>query len=362
MARKMFDTWSGLSGFIEEGETKAIREEETCYRLTGYAATWDSDKIRDQIQPGAFKKSLERRVAEDDDVQLYYNHKTDDVPIGRIVKIGEDRKGLRYEAEMSKDDEFVVKRIAPAIKSRALKSNSFGFRTIKSSPRQGGGRVLHELELIEISVVNTPCNARANIEGIKGFIGFQDLPVDAKTSAWDAAAALARIRSHFGSNTDELKNAFLFVDEEKSADEWDARLLIADIVDGRLVANRVALYKANAALCGARGGVVLPEEVGDEVKRHIGRYFTRMSIESPVEKFSVVEYDALEDGEREARLRSLGLSQTLAKKFISGHRDGDRKTQRDVGSISDVSELFNAVRLISAAADAIKPKPPATGK
>jgi HK97 family phage prohead protease len=356
------ESWSGTSGFVDDGEVKAIREEETCFRLTGYAATWDSDRIKDIIVPGAFKKSLEQRAADGDDVQLYYNHRTDDVPIGNIVKIGEDKKGLRYEAELSKEDDFVVKRIAPAIKSRALKANSFGFRTLQSSPRQGGGRVLKELELIEISVVNTPCNRLATIVGMKNLVEFQDLPVDVK-SVWDNAAALARVRAHFGEKHDELKSAFLFVDEAKTAEEWDSRLLIADIVEGRLVANRIALYKANAALCGARGGITLPDEAGDEVKSHIDRYFSRMGEEyvSPIKSLSADEFDALTPGEREARLAAVGISQKLAKKFIAGHRDGDRAAQRDVGPKDAHNALLSALLLEAAAAINRKP-PPANGK
>lgn len=354
-----FDTWNGFA----ELEEKAIREEDTCFRLTGYAATWDADKIGDVIVPGAFKKSLDRRAAEGDDIQLYYNHKIDDVPIGRVVKCAEDKKGLRYEAELSKEDDFVVKRIAPAIKSRALKSNSFGFKVKQAEPRKGGGRLLKELDLWEISVVNNPCNSRANIEGIKGLVGFQDLWVDVKSTTWDAAAAMARVRAHFGDDTDQFKSAFLYVDEAKSADEWDARLMIADIVEGKLVANRVALYKANAALLGARGGVSLPEEAGEIVKSHIDRYFSRIGAEPPTEKLSVAEYEALEDGEREVRLTSIGFSQSLAKKFISGQRDADRKTQRDVGSFGEAAALLTSLSaLIGETAIAIKSKPPLTGK
>lgn len=360
--RKM-SIWGGVVDGFEEFEEKAIREEDNCYRLTGYAATWDSDKIRDVIVPGAFKKSIERLAADGETVPLYYNHKTEELPLGDVVKLSEDKKGLRYEAELTKGDLFVDTRIYPAIKRRVLKSNSFGFQTVQSSPRQGGGRILKELNLLEVSVVNNPCNRLANIEGIKGLIGFQDLAIDAKCSPWDAAAALTRVRAHFAGNADELKSAFLYVDEEKGADDWDARLLIADIVEGKLVANRAALYKANAALCGARGGVVLPEEAGDAVKDHIDRYFSRMSIESPVEKFSVAEYEALEDGEREARLKSFGLSQSLAKKLIAGQRDADRTTQRDVGSNVEAPELLNAMAAIMRGyASAIATKTPATGK
>lgn len=353
-----FDIWNSKVNL----EEKALREEDDCYRLTGYAATYDEDRIGDIIVPGAFKKSLERRAAAGDDVQLYYNHQIEKAPIGNVVKCFEDKKGLRYEAELPKDDDFVAKRIIPQIKRRSLKANSFGFKTIQSERRKPSGRFLKELDLWEISVVNTPCNTAAVIDGVKGLIGFQDLAVDVKSTSWDAAAALARVKAHFA-GSDEIKSAFLFVDEEKSADEWEPRLLVADIVDGKLVANRVALYKANAALLGARGGVQIPEDAVEAVKGHIARYFDRIGVEAPEEKLSVAEYDALDVGEREVRLKSLGISQSLAKKFVSGQRDADRRPNGTSGHTEEVSDFLKSLSvLIRTNATAIQPKPPATGK
>lgn len=359
-----FDIWNSRVDL----EEKALREEDDCFRLTGYAATYDEDRIGDIIVPGAFKKSLDRRAASGDNVQLFYNHKIDEVPIGNVVKCFEDKKGLRYEAELPKDDTFVATRIVPQIKRRSLKANSFGFKIPAGGQerRKDGKRLLKEIDLWEISVVNNPCNTRANIEGVKGLVGFQDLPVDLKSANWDAAAALTRVTAHFAGNCDELKSAFLYVDEEKQATEWEPRLLVADIVDGKLVANRVALYKANAALLGARGGVQIPEDAVDAVKSHIARYFDRIGVEAPEEKLSVAEYDALDVGEREVRLKSLGISQSLAKKFVSGQRDADRRPNGTSGQSEEATALLNAFAAMAeaarATANAISPKQSATGK
>lgn len=348
-------------GSLVDLEEKAVTENDDCWVVTGYGSVFDNTDLgNDAVMHGAFAKSLAKHGMP----LLLFNHKMEDAPIGTITEAKEDKRGLWFKAELPKDDSFVAGRIVPQLKRRGLRGTSIGYKTIQSERRRSDNvRLLKELRLFEISIVNMPMNPEAGVDTVKGLIGFQDLTIDAKCSAWDAAAALARVRAHFAGNADELKSAFLYVDEEKGADDWDARLLIADIVEGKLVANRAALYKANAALCGARGGVVLPEEAGDAVKDHIDRYFSRMSIESPVEKFSVAEYEALEDGEREARLKSFGLSQSLAKKLIAGQRDADRTTQRDVGSNVEASELLNAMAaLMRGTASAMIAKTPATGK
>jgi HK97 family phage prohead protease len=348
-------------GALVEFEEKALQEADDCWTVTGYGSVFNNTDLgNDAVVNGAFKKSLDKHGMP----LLLFNHKMEDAPIGTIVEAKEDKRGLWFKAELPKDDSFVSGRIVPQLKRRGLRGTSIGYKTIQSERRKGDNvRLLKELRLYEISIVNMPMNPEAGVDTVKGLIGFQDLPVDLKTSSWDAAAALARVTAHFGDNFDELKSAFLFVDEEKQVEQWEPRLLVADIVDGKLVANRVALYKANAALLGARGGVQIPEDAVEAVKGHIARYFDRIGVEAPEEKLSVAEYDALDVGEREVRLKSLGISQSLAKKFVSGQRDADRRPNGTSGQNEDASELLKSLAaLIGSTATAIQQKPPATGK
>lgn len=346
-----FDRWAGVSD-IEE---KALSEHADYWQLQGYAATYAKDKIKDVIIPGAFRKSLDRVAQSGDSIQLYFNHKTDDAPLGVCTELVEDRKGLRYAAQLPKDDEFVAKRIVPQIKRRSLKSNSFGFR-IKDFERRkdDGGRNLKELDLIEISVVGFPCGNGADIDSIKGLVPFQDLAIDRAAKSWDASAALSRIKAAFGDSDDDIRRAFLYADESKAVDELDPRLLIADFDDAEksLVVNHVALYKVSASLCGARGGLKLPADAEDAVKSHLDRYYQRLDIGSPFQSLSDGEFWSLDLGEREARLKSLGISRKLATK-LSGLRDADRKSeQRDAVPPEDAAALLTAA--LMRAADAIQ--------
>ena len=176
MTSNRFDMWTGT-----DLEDKALSEGDDYWTLTGYAATYDRDRVDDVIVPGAFKTCLERMAQKNDNLQLYFNHELSKPPIGNVIECFEDRKGLKYSAQLPKDDEFVAKRIVPQIKRRSLKSNSFGYKVRDSERRkQDNVRLLKAIDIYEISVVGMPANPAANIDAIKGLVPFGDLFIDRK--------------------------------------------------------------------------------------------------------------------------------------------------------------------------------------
>lgn len=343
-------------GSVVDIDTKGYAETDDCHVITGYGSIFNNTDLgNDAVVPGAFAKSLRDHGMP----LLLFNHKMEDAPIGTIVDAKEDKRGLWFKAELPKDDSFVSGRIIPQLKRRGLKGTSIGYRATQKEVRKTDGvRLLKEIRLFEISVVNMPMNPLAGVETVKGLVPFQDLPVDRMAKAWDPAAALARIKSALGDNDDDIRRAFLFAEEGKSLDELDPRLLIADIgEDGELTANHIALYKCTASLCGARGGVKLPDEVMEAVKSNVDRYYQRLDLSSPFSSLSDGEFKALEQGEREARLRALGISRKLAAD-LSGLRDADRKSaQRDAGATKDADALLTAFATLMGAAAAIKQQP-----
>lgn len=348
-----FDTWNGACDL----EEKALHEESDYWTLSGYAATYDRDRVDDIIVPGAFKKCLERMHQKGENLQLYFNHDLNAPPIGNVVECGEDRKGLRYKAQLPKDDEFVAKRIVPQIKRRSLKSNSFGYKVREfERDKAKGVRYLKALDIFEISVVGIPANGSATIEGLKGFVPFGDLRIDRESKAWDASAAFKRLREHFKDDEDEIKQAFLYIDPAKSLGEWDTRFLIGDVDEKTdcVKANFMALMRTSAALYGSRQGDSLPEEVDEAVKSVLDRYYQRLDLESPAKSLSVSEWTVLDAGEREARLRGLGISQRLAKQLLFGQRDADRSPAPKMAPPQELTEFLTAMTSLAAA---IKPSP-----
>lgn len=347
-------------GSMIELEEKAISETDDCWTFTGYAAVFNNiDRGNDIIVPGAFAKSLR----ENGMPLLCYQHDLKEV-VGTVVDAKEDKRGLWIKGELPKDDDFVRGRLVPQLKRRGIRGMSIGYKAVEKERRKSDGvRLLKQIRLYEASFVSLPMNPEAGVDTIKGIVPFQDLPI-ADPASWDADAAMQRIEAKFAAgDIEDMRRAFLFWDEE--ADKPEGKYLIADVDDkGCLVANRVALFKAVAALQGSRkSGDDLPEGAEDAIKHHLERYYQRLDLESPFKSFSKSEFESLDWGEREARLRHLGISRSLAKDLVEGlkratqgQRDADRKSvqQAPAGLSEEATTLLTALSEIVGVAAAIK--------
>jgi hypothetical protein len=127
-------------------------------RFAGYASVFNRlDSGGDIVLPGAFAKSLARRRGR---IRLLFQHDPKE-PVGTWESMGEDNHGL-----------FVTGRLVPGvprsdalrrlIENRALDGLSIGFRTVKAS-RRDGNRLLHEIDLFEVSIVTFPMMEDARI-------------------------------------------------------------------------------------------------------------------------------------------------------------------------------------------------------
>ena len=121
---------------------------------------------------------------------------------------------------------------------------------------------------------------------------FQDLPLADRDRAWDGDAADKRVRK-WADATDEpdakYRDAHVWYDADDK-DEFGAyKLLIADVIDGRLKAVPRGVMAAGNVMrrLGARevrvipSGVDLPAEDIDRVKSHLARYYAKMGDTAP---------------------------------------------------------------------------------
>ncbi len=127
-------------------------------RFAGYASVFNRlDSGGDIVLPGAFAKSLTRRRGR---IRLLFQHDPKE-PVGIWDSLAEDSHGL-----------FVTGRLVPGvprsdalkrlIQDGALDGLSIGFRTVKAS-RRDGNRLLHEIDLYEVSIVTFPMMEDARI-------------------------------------------------------------------------------------------------------------------------------------------------------------------------------------------------------
>ena len=113
---------------------------------------------------------------------------------------------------------------------------------------------------------------------------FQDLPLADRDRAWDGDAAEKRVRRTADAEDEPnatYRDAHVWYDADQK-DEFGAyKLLIADVIDGRLRAVPRGVMAAGNVMQGARGGVDLPEKDIDRVKSHLAKYYAKMGETAP---------------------------------------------------------------------------------
>ncbi len=137
----------------------------------GYAAVFNSPthitdrdgEYDEQISPGAFARTLRSGAP-----KFMFDHGKHPVvgnlPIGKIVDIREDAKGLYVKARMS--DNWLVQPVRDAIRDRAIDGMSFRFSIPPGGDRwesRGAGkgrlRTLRDVDVVELGPVVSPAYA-----------------------------------------------------------------------------------------------------------------------------------------------------------------------------------------------------------
>lgn len=135
--------------------------------FSGYAATFGNvDLGGDVILPGAFEKTLADHQARTSQPALLWSHDIS-MPIGKILDLHEDRKGLRMKGRLTLATRAAAEAYA-LLKDGAVGGMSIGYSIpdggSESSP---GARLLKEIQLHEISLVAVPMNPSARVTAVK---------------------------------------------------------------------------------------------------------------------------------------------------------------------------------------------------
>jgi len=133
--------------------------------FSGYASVFNGvDAYGDTVIPGAYKSTIEMRKRP---VQMRWNHFGE--VIGKWLDIRETEKGLWVEGELT-PGHSKAEDVYASLKHGAISGLSIGYRPVKSFPNETGGLDLHEIDLVEISVVESPADLAAQIGDIKSAI------------------------------------------------------------------------------------------------------------------------------------------------------------------------------------------------
>ncbi|MBM9461492.1 hypothetical protein JK386_16430 [Nocardioides sp. zg-536] len=113
---------------------------------------------------------------------------------------------------------------------------------------------------------------------------FQDLPLADRDHPWDGAAAEKRVREWAGATEEpnaKYRDAHVWYDADAKQNFTAYKLLVADVVDGRLRAVPRGVMAAGNVMQGGRGGVDLPGNDVDRVKSHLAKYYRKMGESAP---------------------------------------------------------------------------------
>ena len=135
--------------------------------VAGYASTFggDADSHGDVIAPGAYAASLKAHRAAGTMPLMLWQHDTTQ-PIGAWLNLTEDAKGLQVSGRLILETAKGAEAYA-LLKGGALNGLSIGYRVKDFDRLPGGGRLLKEIELIEVSLVSIPAASTARITSVK---------------------------------------------------------------------------------------------------------------------------------------------------------------------------------------------------
>ena len=116
---------------------------------------------------------------------------------------------------------------------------------------------------------------------------FRDLPMADRDREWDGDAAESRVRAWAGAEDGpnaKYRDAHVWYDADSKENFTAYKLLIADVIDGRLTAVPRGVMAAGNVMQGSRGGVDLPARDISRVKSHLAKYYAKMGDAAPWER------------------------------------------------------------------------------
>jgi hypothetical protein len=124
-------------------------------RIEGYASLFGvADQLGDLVERGAFARSLAALKAAGRSVKLLWQHDPAE-PMGVWDMVREDDVGLKVRGRLLIETRRGREALA-LLRAGAMDGLSIGYRAVRTVRGEGGGRVLTEIDLWEVSLVTFP--------------------------------------------------------------------------------------------------------------------------------------------------------------------------------------------------------------
>ncbi len=174
----------------------------------GYASVFNTvDSDGDIILPGAFGKALGSQSRA---VAMFFNHRRNDIPVGKWLHLEEDSKGLLARGELTPGNPQ-SEALKSAMKHGTVNGLSVGFLAAAGDfDRTATGMAFKSMQrLREISICTEPANEDASISSLKSMETIETirdaehwLRDSAGLSKSEAQALIARIKSAVRSDSE----------------------------------------------------------------------------------------------------------------------------------------------------------------
>ncbi len=253
--------------------------------LEAYVAVFSViDSGGDRIIPGAFSKSLKRKLpvgiwAHNWEKPVAKTVEAEEVMAGdpRLPVEIKNYGGLRIKARFNLETERGRDAYSD-IKQGLIDEFSFGYDPVRARKGADGARELVELWVPEWSPVVAGMNPLTQVVDVKTVCGASGLPLADRGRAWDAAAAEKSVRTWAGAeDAPNAKYRKAFMVCAGDADQFTSyKLPFATVDDGELKAVPRGVFAVAAVLQGSRGGASLSAEDRAGAKAKCESYYAAM--------------------------------------------------------------------------------------
>ena len=145
--------------------------------IAGYASLFGAeDHGGDVVAPGAYAASLRRLAEAGQRVKMLWQHDPAR-PIGVWDTVREDGRGLFVRGRLLVDVQ-AAREAKALLEAGAIDGLSIGYRTLRAEKVAGGGRLLQQVELWEVSLVTFPMLPQARVQAGADFEAGAELARD----------------------------------------------------------------------------------------------------------------------------------------------------------------------------------------
>jgi HK97 family phage prohead protease len=164
---------------------KAVAEVTDLGEFTAIAATYDVDRVKDQIVLGAFERTIAQWRASGKNLPVHWNHSGAAKDIIGAIDPAAMREvpgqGLYVAGRLDLQESDVAREAWRSMRSNSV-ALSFGYLATKTFKREDGVQELREIDLFEITVAPGPVNPETRFLSLKA-VAERSVPTDAQLRA-----------------------------------------------------------------------------------------------------------------------------------------------------------------------------------